>query len=147
LEIKQANKSEQLVIMLLKSVTKTTTKSPAQIWAMYEDVGNWKSWDPSLESSELFGEFASGTKGELKPVGAPKSKFVITDHIHNEYTADRCDLIFCYISFEHRIKDLGEVREVTHSVSLNGFLAPVFKLILGKNLVEGLETAVENVCK
>jgi hypothetical protein len=133
--------------MLIKSVTKTTSKSAVEIWAKYEDVKNWKSWDTAIESSELFGEFKEGTKGILKPVGGPQAKFELTLITKYIYFADRSYLPFAYIDFEHTIFDNGEIREITHTINLGGFLAPLFKLILGKTLASGLEEAVENLIK
>jgi hypothetical protein len=133
--------------MLLKSVTKATNKSASAIYAMYSDVKNWKNWDKSVEFSELDGEFSVGAMGQMKPVGGPKSKIIITGATQDEYAASKCNLVACYILFEQRIKDLGDTREVTHSVSLEGFLSPVFKLILGNDLVKDIESGVDNVCK
>jgi hypothetical protein len=133
--------------MLLKSITKTTTKSAYEIWLMYTDVKNWKSWDPSVESSEVFGEFVEGTKGTLKPVGGPKTDFVITTLTKYIYFADRSNLPFAYIDFEHAIFDNGEIREVTHTIKIGGFLSPIFKIILGNSLTKDLELAVDNICK
>jgi ribosomal protein L30E len=133
--------------MLLKSVTKTTTKSASDIYAMYTDVNNWKNWDKSVETAQLDGKFVVGATGTMKPVGGPKSKIVISGATTNEYAASTCNLVACHILFEQRIKDLGDTREVTHRVSLEGFLAPVFKLILGKDLVKDIESGVDNVCK
>jgi hypothetical protein len=133
--------------MLLKTVTKTTTKSAYDIWLMYTDVQNWKSWDSSVESSEIFGEFMEGTKGTLKPVGGPQANFVITTLTKYIYFEIRSSLPLAYIDFEHSIFDNGEIREVTHTIKLGGFLAPLFKLILGKSLTKDLELAVDNICK
>jgi hypothetical protein len=133
--------------MLLKTVTKTTSKSATDIYALYTDVNNWKNWDKSVETSHLDVEFVVGATGNMKPVGGPKSKIVITGATPNEYAASTCNLVACHILFEQSIKDLGDTREVTHSVSLEGFLAPVFKLILGKDLVKDIESGVDNVCK
>jgi hypothetical protein len=133
--------------MLLKTVTKTTTKSASDIYSMYSDVANWKSWDKSVESSELDGEFVVGATGKLKSVGAPMSKITITGATTNEYSASTCNIVFCHVLFEQNIKDLGDTREVTHSVSLVGPLAPLFKLILGKDLIKDIESGIDNVCK
>jgi hypothetical protein len=133
--------------MLLKSITKTTTKSATDIYAMYTDVSNWKNWDKSVESSQLDGEFKVGATGNMKSVGGPNSKIVITGATPNEYAASTCGLPGCKIVFEQQIKDLGDTREVTHTVSLEGFSSPVFKLILGKDLTKDIESGVDNVCK
>ena len=133
--------------MLIESVTKTTSKSATDIYAMYSDVNNWKNWDKSVESSKLEGEFKVGATGTTKSAGGPNSKIVITGAAPNEYAASTCGLPGCKIIFEQRIKDLGNTREVTHSVRIEGFLAPVFKLILGKDLTKDIESGVDNVCK
>jgi hypothetical protein len=133
--------------MLLKSVSKTTTKSASDIYAMYTDVANWKAWDVSVEFSELNGELVEGATGSMKPVGGPKSKIVISGAKQNEYAASTCNLFLCHILFEQSIKDLGDTREVTHSVSLVGALSPLFKIILGNDLTKDLETGLNNVCK
>jgi hypothetical protein len=131
--------------MIIKTVTKQTTKTAVEIWQKYEDVSNWKSWDPAVESSELFGEFKEGTKGVLKPAGGPKTEFILTDITKYIYFADRSNLPLAYIDFEHSISDNGEIREVTHTIKLGGLLAPIFKLILGNNLASGLDEAVTNL--
>jgi hypothetical protein len=132
--------------MLLKSVTKTTFKSASEIYAMYSDVANWNKWDKSVESSSLDGEFGIGATGVMKPVGGPKSKITISGATVNQYAASTCNLVGCHILFEQKIKDLGEMREITHSVSLVGFLSPVFKLILGNDLTKDIEAGVDTVC-
>jgi hypothetical protein len=133
--------------MLIKFVTKLTQLRAEQIWAKYVDVKNWSSWDSSVESSELYGDFVEGTKGSLKPVGGPKAKFILSTVTKYVYFSDRSFLPLAHIDFEHAIADDGETRTVTHTISLGGFLAPLFKLILGKKLADGLDEAVENLVK
>jgi hypothetical protein len=131
--------------MLIMSVSKTTTKSAVEIWKKYEDVTSWKSWDPAVEKSELLGEFTEGAKGKLKPTGGPETEFVLTDITKYIYFADRSKLPFAYIDFEHSIDEDGTIRTITHTIKMGGFLAPLFKLILGKKLASGLEEAVGNL--
>jgi hypothetical protein len=116
--------------MLIKSVTKTTTLTASQIWNKYIDAKNWKSWDPAVESSELFGDFVEGTKGILKPAGGPQAKFTLTNITKYIYFSDRSFLPFAHIDFEHTIFDNAEIREVTHTIKMGGFLAPFLGLYL-----------------
>jgi hypothetical protein len=132
--------------MLIKSVTKSTTVPAHQIWHKYEDVPNWKTWDPAVKSSQIFGEFIEGTKGTLQPVVGTRAQFEITLMTRYIYVGIRTVLPMAYIDFEHTIFDNGDVRVVTHSIKLGGLLAPLFKLVLGKQLSEGLDEAVENLC-
>ena len=75
--------------------TETTQKSKAtkeNVWKLYSDVNNWNIWDNEVENSELFGEFKKGTKGILKPVGGPKTKFEMTECEINKSFTDRSSL-------------------------------------------------------
>jgi hypothetical protein len=134
-------------IMLIKTITKETTKTSQEIWSVYKDVSNWKTWDNAVISSELFGDFAVGTKGVLKPKGGPSAKFILTEVTENKSFSDRSFLPLAHIDFIHTIEDLGSKRKITHTIEMGGFLAPVFKLLIGKTLASGLEEAVETICK
>jgi hypothetical protein len=133
--------------MILKTITKETTKASQEIWNMYTDVLNWNTWDAAVISSELFGDFLVGTKGILKPKGGPSATFILTEVTENISFTSRSFLPLAYIDFIHSIVDLGDVRQVTHTIEMGGFLSPIFKLLIGINLANGLEEAVESICK
>ncbi len=134
--------------MIIKSVTKTSTKTVSEIWAKYIDVSNWNTWDKDLESSSLDGEFAVGGTGVVTPKDAPKSKITITKLEENKNLVFVCKMPFATIHFKHFIKlNDNSGCEVTHEVELDGFLAPLWNLIIGKSLVAGLDTAVDNITK
>ena len=46
-----------------------TDVSPAVIWALYEDVTTWPSWDAQAELITRDGPFEAGTTGTMKFVG------------------------------------------------------------------------------
>jgi hypothetical protein len=133
--------------MLIKKVSKETSRTEQEIWNIYKDVTNWKTWDESVVSSELFGEFRVGTKGVLKPKGGPSAKFTMTEVTENKSFTNRSFLPLAHINFIHTIENFGNKRKIIHTIEMDGFSAPVFKLLIGKTLANGLEEAVENICK
>jgi hypothetical protein len=133
--------------MLIKKVSKETIKTEQEIWGIYKDVVNWNTWDDAIISSELVGDFTVGTKGVLKPKGGPSAKFILLEVTENTSFTSRSFLPLAHIDFIHTVEDLGNKRKITHTIEMGGFLAPVFKLLIGKTLGNGLEEAVENICK
>jgi hypothetical protein len=133
--------------MILKTITKETIKSSQEIWSIYKDVSNWNTWDAAVISSKLFGDFIVGTKGVLKPKGGPSTTFILTEVTENKSFTSRSFLPLAHIDFIHTIVDLGDVRRVTHIIEMGGFLSPVFKFLIGTSLANGLEEAVETICK
>ena len=59
-------------------VSRQTTAKKEQLWNLWADVANWNTWDSTVKSSELYGDFKVGTKGVFNLVNGPKSKFIIT---------------------------------------------------------------------
>jgi hypothetical protein len=49
--------------------TVETDVSPAVIWALYEDVSTWPSWDAQAELITRDGPFEAGTTGTMKFIG------------------------------------------------------------------------------
>jgi hypothetical protein len=49
--------------------TVETDVAPEAIWALYEDVTTWPSWDAQAEKITRDGPFQSGTTGTMKFVG------------------------------------------------------------------------------
>src|ERR1700681_1183054 len=83
-----------------------TKASKESVWKLWSDVPNWPKWDDGLEWCRLDGPFAVGTKGELKPEGAPKVRFEITDVRQLESYSDVSFLPLTRLIFTHTLEML-----------------------------------------
>src|SRR3954469_14285096 len=57
--------------------TVTTTASPAEVWALWSDVGSWHCWDPAVERVAMEGHFAEGAAGTMTLSGGVEAPFVL----------------------------------------------------------------------
>ncbi len=132
--------------MWTTEVCRTTTASPAQIWKYWNDVKNWSVWDDEVESSTLFGEFKIGSKGILRPIGGPKTKFEIIDCDNLKSFTSRSSLPLCKIDFIHTMTKAknGEL-EVNHQIVMTGLMTFLFSRIVGNNIKIKLPTAVDKL--
>ena len=55
----------------------TTTASPAEVWALWSDVGSWHCWDPAVARVALEGHFAEGAAGTMCLTGGVEAPFVL----------------------------------------------------------------------
>lgn len=132
--------------MILKSVTKQTSKGISEIWQKYADLPTWHTWDKETEYAKLDGQFVEGGTGVVKPKGSPEAKFTLIELTENKSFTVCCRLPLAKIKFNHLLVEKNESTvEVTHSVELDGFLAPLWKIIIGKSLVNGLESTIDNL--
>ncbi|MDR1594343.1 MAG: hypothetical protein LBS43_07670 [Prevotellaceae bacterium] len=126
-------------------VTRKTIATKEQIWKLWTDVSNWKVWDKDVESSELFGEFRTGSKGVLKSVGGPETKFVLIESEPLKSFTNRSFPPLCTVDFIHKMKETEDAVEITHKVVMTGFLTFLFSRIIGKNIEKGLPVTVEKL--
>jgi len=131
--------------MWAREISRQTTAPKEQMWNLWADVANWKSWDNTVEFSELYGDFEVGTKGMFKPVGGPKSKFVITACQPFESFANRTSLPLCKVDFTVTFAETQNEVLVTYRVEMTGFLTFFFSKVLGKQLVKGFAQGIENL--
>jgi hypothetical protein len=131
--------------MWTTEVSRKTAATKEQIWRLWTDVSNWNTWDREVESSELFGQFRTGTKGTLKAAGGPKTKFVMTECTGFQSFTNTSFLPFCKMDFIHTMTESEYGLEIVHKVVMTGLMSFFFSKIIGKNIKEGLPLAVEKL--
>ena len=127
-------------------VSRQTTATKEQVWNLWADVAHWNSWDSTVRSSELYGDFKTGTKGVVKLAGGPKSKFVITDCKPFETFTNRSFLPLCKVDFTLTLLETQtEGLLVTYRQAMTGFLTFFFSAVLGKMMAKGLPKGMDDL--
>lgn len=117
-----------------------------QIWATYQNVSAWPSWDSELQSASLLGNFEVGSKIIIKPKKGPKAKAVITECVPFEKFTDMAILpLKTELIFSHQIKKNSKNVKLTHRVSIDGPLTFIFKRLIGRSIVKHLPSAMEKL--
>lgn len=125
-----------------------TIQAPAEkVFAIYQNVADWPSWDSDVLSSQLNGAFEVGTKGELKPKDGPKAKIQLTEVTPNKSFTVECGLPLCKMHFVHELSPSGQGTEVTNKILFTGLLAPVFGRLIGKDLKKTIPKSLEGLKK
>ena len=125
--------------------SRQTTASRERIWNLWTDVANWNTWDSTVKSSKLFGNFSVGTKGVVKLAVGPKSKFVITHCKPLETFTNRSFLPLCKVDFTLILVETQNGLLVTYRQEMTGFLTFLFSKILGKPMAKGLPKGMEDL--
>jgi hypothetical protein len=131
--------------MWTTEVSRKTTATKEQIWKLWADVSNWNIWDAQVETSELFGQFQTGTKGILKPAGGPKTKFEMTECTNFKSFTVRSFLPLCKINFIHTMTETQDGLIISHKVVMTGFFDFLFSKVIGSKIIIGLPIAVDKL--
>ena len=131
--------------MWTTEASRKTTATKEQIWKLWADVPNWNVWDKEVETSELYGEFATGTKGVLKPANGPKAKFEMIECTKFKSFTDRSFLPLCKIDFIHSLTETKDGIDVSHKVVMTGLTTFLFSTVIGSKIKAGLPFAVEKL--
>jgi len=124
------------------SLTLTTTASTDTIWALWEDVENWKDYDTILKYSYLLDDakFEVGAVGYVKAKGAPKTKFELIAVQTNKSFTESLKLPFWNTLLLKRLvdKDNNGQAFFTHEVEFKGPLKGLMYFFLAKTFKEEL---------
>jgi len=123
----------------------TIACTPEHIFAIYKDVDSWAQWDPDIEAVGMNGEFAVGTTGWLKPVGAPKTATqMVSVDAPSSFTVES-RLPLCKMTFQHELQVVDEGTLVTHRVLFSGPLAGLYSWLVGSKIKKGIKGTMEGL--
>lgn len=127
--------------------TVETTAPPEAVWARYEDVANWGTWDSSVQEATLHGPFAEGSEVTLRPVGQDPVTFTIAELKRLELFIDETALPGANLRFIHRLAVTGTGTSITHRVEIDGPAAGEFGPRLGPAVTADIPEAMAGLAK
>ena len=122
--------------------TVTSHATPAQVWARYAEPRTWPEWDAATEHVTLQGLFAVGSRGSLKPVGGPTTRFTLTEVVPDVGFTNVTRLPMARLEFRHQIEATSTGSRLTHSVTISGLLSPLFARVIGAGVARDLPSAM-----
>jgi len=118
---------------------------PENVFALYENVTAWSSWDPDVKTSSIEGSFSSGASGSLQPSSGPKARIKFTEVMPNRSFTVESKLPLCVIRFEHELTPLPSGTNAKHRVTFQGLLSPFFGRVIGSQIRKGLPNTLQGL--
>jgi hypothetical protein len=100
--------------------TVTTTASPADVWAVWSDIGTWHQWDPAIETVALEGHFAEGAAGTMGLKGGIETPFVLEIVEPGARFLDKLTIGDLIIRIDHEVTLADGGAEVTVRTVVDG---------------------------
>ena len=118
---------------------------PEKVFALYENVTAWSSWDPDVKTSSIEGSFSSGATGSIKPSNGPKARIKFTEIMPNRSFTVETKLPLCIMRFEHELTLLPSGTNAKHRVTFQGLLSPFFGRVIGSQIRKGLPITLQGL--
>jgi hypothetical protein len=100
--------------------TVSTTASPADVWALWSDVGSWHAWDPAVQQVAFEGHFAEGAAGTMALTGGIEVPFVLEIVEPGARFLDRLTMGDLVIRIDHEVAPVDGGAEVTVRTTIEG---------------------------
>lgn len=133
--------------MFIVKHTIETTATPTQIWRVWQDVENWKTWDQEIELSRIDGPFQTGTPGSTKFVKTPLFKTLLTQVEPRKLVVQEAFLFFARVISYQSMSQVGGKTQVTFQVEIRGPLSFFFACILGRFIKKKIPMEMEGMIK
>lgn len=118
--------------------------SQEKVWDFLTQVEKWKEWDTEIIEAKIFGDFKTGSKGELIPKKGPKLKFQISEIIPNQSYTFKTKMPVGYLEIKRTLKPNGNLIEFMDDIQFTGFLKRIFGVMLGGGFKKVLPEVMEN---
>jgi hypothetical protein len=119
--------------------------SAESIYRIYEDVGNWHTWDPDTKSASLDGPFVVGSKGRLTPTKGNAVTMVLTQAKPGRRFTIVSRIPLFRMRFKHELTAERGETEAIHRVTFAGPLSLVLGPMLAKQLNSGLPVTLSRL--
>lgn len=100
--------------------TVTTTATPADVWALWSNVGSWHRWDPTVEQVAIEGHFGEGAAGTMVLSSGTEAKFVLEIVEPCARYLDKLTVDDLVIRIDHQVKATADGSEVTVRTVVEG---------------------------
>ena len=122
-----------------------TKATPEQIWAIWTDVPNWKSWDVGLTDASIDGDFQLHAQGRITSLEGRRSKFTVTEYNSGKSYTFKTKLPLGALHVK-RFLTVKEGKTVfTHEVWFSGITKGIFGKAFGAKFREMLPQVLENI--
>jgi len=120
-----------------------------KIWKLWQDPSSWHTWDTQLKAAFIEGGFNIGAKGFIEFHSGQKIdiKLIYVD-INKAFTI-RMKLPLATMDFFHIYTKASENTKasITHGIEFRGLAAPIWFLIIGKDLKKSLRSVMLELIK
>ncbi len=118
---------------------------PAAIFAVYQDVARWNTWDPDTKSSSINGPFEVGTKGRLAPTKGSEIAIELTSVVPGRWFTCAGGVPMFRMVFEHELLPCGPFTTVVHRVTFSGTLSFILGRLVRAQLRKGLPVTLTSL--
>lgn len=133
--------------MFIVKHTVATKATPMQIWKIWQDVENWKTWDEQIELSQLDGPFQTGTPGCTKFIRTPLFKTLLTQVDPYKLVVQEAYLSFAKVVSYQSMRQVDDKTEVTFQVQIRGPLSFVYACMLRRFIKKKIPPEMEKMLK
>lgn len=132
-------------MMELGHGTATSTASPDAFFARWIEHDTWSQWSPDTEWVRVDGPVAVGTRGVIKPKGAPKVKFVISACTPGREYTDTSLLPGARLVFQHTVAPDGAGSQLDVRITMSGPLSLLWAKIMGGGFRDGAQADLDRL--
>jgi len=126
-----------------------TKVEASNIWKLWQDPSSWHTWDTQLKVAFIEGDFIVGAKGFIQFHSGQKIDIKLISVDINKAFTMRMKLLLATMDFFHIYTQKTESTKasITHGMEFKGLAAPIWFLIIGKDLKKSLHSVMLELIK
>jgi hypothetical protein len=112
--------AEQEISVWSYEYSADTSATPETIWAFFEDVAGWPTWNQGIEQIVLEGPFVAGTTFLMTPPGEQTLRSQLIEVRAPEGFTDVTEVDGLQVTVHHRLRRLPTGTRITYRMEITG---------------------------
>jgi hypothetical protein len=111
---------------------------PEKIWSVWTDVNNWVAWQDDIEFAKLDSKLGLDSRISFRPKGGPTIELKIVEFLDKKKFTDVTKFPLAKMYDAHELLINKNVTEIKTTISIEGPLSFIWKMIVARNIVKSL---------
>jgi carbon monoxide dehydrogenase subunit G len=129
-------------------VSRTTSAAPDKVWSLWRDPSNWMRWNSGIQSAQVAGPIANGTKGKMTTNRGSTHDVIFSNVVDGKgFSMTMAGAPLTTFTFNCEITPDGEGSRIAQNVAITGPLGFLFGPMMGNEMAKHFVPVLDDLAR
>jgi uncharacterized protein YndB with AHSA1/START domain len=146
--MQKTNLAERRCFVKTYGVSRSTSASPAMVWSLWRDPSNWSTWNSGIQSAQVDGPLADGTKGKMTTIHGSTHDVEFSDFVEGRgFSMTMSGPPLTTFTFHCEITPEGSGSTIAQHVAISGPLAFLVGPMMGSEMAKHFVPVLDDLAR
>ena len=129
-------------------VSRLTSAPPDRVWTLWRDPNNWSRWNSGIQSAQVDGPIANGTKGKMTTNRGSTHDVMFSNVVEGRgFSMSMAGAPLTTFTFSCEIAPDGSGSKIAQNVEISGPLGFIFGPMMGNEMAKQFVPVLDDLAR